>query len=174
MQQDKGRTGDSDKTFAAVCGLYCAACSWFIYTTEDRERLRELAERAHFTEDEAACFGCRSEERLPYCENCRIAACAAERGVDFCSECEEYPCGELIWFQIGMPHRIELWANLERIKAVGHKKWLDEIRAHYTCPRCNTLNSPYDIQCRKCGAEPSCEYVAEHRRTIEQYLNNRR
>ena len=172
--QKEDRTGDSDKACAAVCGLYCGACSWYISTTEDRERLQQLADRAHLTEEEATCLGCRSGERLPYCEHCRIGACAAERGVDFCSDCEEYPCGELIWFQSAMPHRIELWDNLERIKAVGYEKWLAEIREHYTCPECRTINSPYDIQCRNCGKDPSCEYVAEHRRAIERYLNRRR
>jgi hypothetical protein len=72
-----------------------------------------------------------------------------------------------------MPHRIELWANLERINSVGYKQWLKEIRKNYTCRRCETLNSTYDLKCRKCGEEPSCSYVAKHRQEIEQYLKNR-
>jgi tRNA(Ile2) C34 agmatinyltransferase TiaS len=72
-----------------------------------------------------------------------------------------------------MPHRIELWANLKRIKSVGYKQWLKDLRENYACPRCRTLNSAYDLKCRRCGEEPSCRYIAEHKRAIEKYLKNR-
>jgi len=174
MQKVKNHTGKSDKTYAAVCGLYCEACSWYIATHEDPERLRKLAAQMHFSEEESACYGCRSGKRLPYCGKCKMVTCAAERGIDFCSECEEYPCDELKLFQSAMPHRIELWDNLERIKTIGYEKWLKEIRGNYTCPRCQAINSTYDLKCRKCGEEPSCNYVAHHKQTIEQYLKDRK
>jgi hypothetical protein len=173
MQREVEKMGESDKRTAAVCGLYCEACSWFISTTEDLERLKALAARRNWSVEESKCYGCRSDKRLPYCEGCKMLACAAKRGIDFCSECEEYPCDDLTQFQSAMPHRIELWDNLERIKSVGYKQWLKEIRGNYTCPRCQTLNSAYDLKCRKCGEEPSCSYVAKHRQEIEQYLKSR-
>ncbi|MFZ3044755.1 MAG: DUF3795 domain-containing protein [Desulfatirhabdiaceae bacterium] len=158
---------------AAVCGLYCEACSWFIATTEKPERLKRLAAELHFSSEESRCYGCRSGKRLPYCENCKMAACAAERHVNFCNECEEYPCNELKQFQSAMPHRIELWTNLERIKSVGYQQWLKEIREHYSCQQCQSINSTYDQKCRKCGQEPSCNYVAKHKQAIERYLKNK-
>ena len=163
----------SDKKLAAVCGLYCEACSWFIATTEDPERLKRMAAQLHFSEEESKCYGCRSDKRLSYCEKCKMFACAAQRGVDFCSECEEYPCDVLKQFQSAMPHRIEFWDNLERIKSVGYKQWLKEIRENYACPQCGIINSTYDLKCRKCGEEPSCNYVAKHKQEIEQFLKNR-
>lgn len=173
MQREADRICESDKKMAAVCGLYCEACSWFISTTEDPERLKRLAARLNWSVQESECYGCRSGKRLPYCEKCTMSACAAERGIDFCSDCEEYPCNDLKQFQSAMPHRIELWVNLERIKTVGYKQWLKEIKENYTCSRCQTLNSTYDLKCRKCGEMPSCKYVAKHRQTIEQYLKSR-
>ncbi len=163
----------SDKSLAAVCGLYCGACSWFISTREDPERLERLASQQGWPVEESTCYGCRSAKRLPYCEACRMSACAAEKGIDFCSECEEYPCDDLRRFQAAMPHRIELFANLDRIRAVGYKQWLEEVRQNYACPQCKTLNSAYDLQCRRCGGEPGCAYVADHRQAIEQYVKNR-
>ncbi len=159
-----------DKNLAAVCGLCCGVCSWFISTTEDPEKLKRLAARQNWSEEESKCYGCRSGKRLPYCGNCTMSACAAERGIDFCSECEEYPCEDLKLFQSAMPHRIELWDNLLRIKSVGYTQWLKELRKNYACPQCQTLNSTYDLKCRKCGEEPSCNYVAKHRLEIEGYL----
>lgn len=158
---------------AAVCGLYCEACSWFIATAEDPLRLQRLAAQMHFTEEESRCYGCRSDKKLAYCETCKMFTCASERGIDFCSDCKEYPCNDLKEFQSAMPHRIELWGNLERIRVVGYEQWRKEVRGHYTCPECQTLNSAYDLKCRKCGAEPSCRYVTEHRQEIEQFLKSR-
>lgn len=173
MQEATNHRRESEKNFVAVCGLYCEACSWFISTTEDIEGLKRLAAQRNWSVEESKCYGCRSDKRLPYCEKCKMFVCAAERGIDFCSECEEYPCNDLKQFQSAMPHRIELWVNLERIKSVGYKQWLKEIRKNYTCPRCQALNSIYDLKCRKCGEEPSCSYVAKYRKEIEWYLKNR-
>ena len=133
--QKEDNSGELDKKLAAVCGLYCGACSLFISTTEDPERLKGLAAQMHISDEESKCYGCRSDKRPPYCEKCKMFACAAERGIDFCSECEDYPCDDLKQFQSAMPHRIELWANLERIKSVGYKQWLKEIRENYSCPQ---------------------------------------
>jgi hypothetical protein len=163
----------SDKKFAAVYGLYCEACSWFIATNEDPERLKRLAAQLHFTEEESKCYGCRSEKRLSYYDKCKMFACATKLGIDFCSQCEDYPCDDLKQFQSAMPHRIELWVNLERIKSVGYQQWLKEIKGNYACSRCQTINSTYDLKCRKCGEEPSCNYVARHKQEIEKYLKKR-
>ncbi len=164
---------EANKKAAAVCGLYCEACSWFLSTAEDPERLKTLAAQRNWSFEEGKCYGCRSEKRLPYCGECRMSACAAERGIDFCGACQDYPCDDLKQFQSAMPHRIELFGNLERIQSVGYEQWLKEIRKDYTCPRCQTLNSTYDVQCRHCGEDPSCQYVARHQRAIESYLKNR-
>jgi hypothetical protein len=171
MQKEEKQSEKVDKKLAAVCGLYCEACSWFIATTEDPERLKRLAAQSQFSEQESKCYGCRSEKRLPYCEKCKMFVCAIEQGFAFCSECEGYPCEDLKQFQAARPHRIGVWVNLEQIKAVGYKQWLKEIKGNYSCPRCQTINSAYDLKCRQCGEEPSCNYVARHREIIEEYLD---
>jgi hypothetical protein len=168
MQED--RSGGLDKRLAAVCGLYCEACSLFIATREDPARLKALAERFQISEEEARCYGCRSAKRTPYCEKCKMFSCAAERGIDFCVECQDYPCDDLKRFQSERPHRIELWDNLAQIRAMGYEQWLKDIRERYACPRCRSINSAYDPKCRKCGEEPSCHYVADHKAEIEGFF----
>jgi hypothetical protein len=170
VMKKENHSGELDKKMAAVCGLYCEACSWFIATTEEPERLKRLAAQMQFSEEESKCYGCRSKKRLSYCEKCKMFACAGERGIDFCSECDEYPCNDLKRFQSAMPHRIDLWDNLKKINSIGYQKWLQEIKKNYTCPRCKSINSTYDLKCRKCGEEPSCRYVAKHKQEIEHYL----
>jgi hypothetical protein len=173
MQKEENLPGKTDKTLAAVCGLFCEACTLFIATQEDRPRLKALAERFGLSEDEVRCNGCRSDKRTTYCTTCKMFACASRQEIDFCGECVEYPCPDLKQFQSERPHRIELWDNLEQIKIMGCEKWLKTIRQHYTCPQCQTINSAYDPRCRRCGGEPSCSYVAKHQQAIQLAKKNR-
>jgi hypothetical protein len=161
-----------DKTAAAVCGLYCGACQVYIATTEDPARLAHLAERLQMTEEALACHGCRSDKRWPLCESCVMFECAARRGIEFCSQCSIYPCDDLRQFQAVMPHRRELWSDLDRIEAVGYEQWLGEIVSRYACTRCGTINSAYDLACRSCGTVPSCAYVADHRQALEAFMHS--
>lgn len=152
-----------EKKLAAVCGLFCPACTVFIASTDEPERLRVLSERFGVEIQEMECHGCRSEKRGLYCNKvCKMTACASEKGVDFCSECSEYPCTDLKTFQSQMPHRIELWESLDRIKEAGFESWYVEMVEQYSCPECGTINSAYDLKCRKCGTVPSCNYVRIH------------
>ena len=172
MQKKKDLPELTGKSKAAVCGLNCYACTLYIATREDPERLKTLAARFQMSEDEIKCYGCRSEKRGPYCGKCKMAACAADRNIDFCSECNDYPCDALKQFQSERPHRIELWDDLERIKTIGYAQWLEESTANYTCSACSTVNSAYDLACRKCGKTPSCAYVAKHGATIKKFMEN--
>ncbi len=157
---------------AAVCGLFCPACRIFIGTKEEPERLKAMARRFQKPIEEMHCNGCRSEKRCFYCESrCTMAKCAAEKGVEFCGSCAEYPCENLKAFQSEMPHRIELWQSQKRIKEAGYEKWYLEMIEHYSCQKCGTLNSAYDIACRKCGATPSCSYVRLHQDAIMQKVD---
>ena len=172
MQQKEIQTKEVDKKLAAVCGLYCGACTAYIATTEDPVRLEKLATQFQLTEEAIRCYGCRSSKRGPYCQTCKMSACATERGIDFCVECTDYPCDDLKQFQSGIPHRIELWDDLERIKTTGYDNWLKEVRENYTCPECEIINSAYDQKCRVCGEEPSCNFVQKHKHEIELFLEN--
>lgn len=160
-----------DKKTAAVCGLFCPSCGLYIGTREDPKRLEILAKVLGRPVEEIRCEGCRAELRSLSCRECKMDKCATEKGVDFCGSCGDYPCQDLKDFQCAMPHRIELWNSLERIREVGPEKWYAEMAEHYACPSCKTINAAYDLRCRKCGAEPSCAYVAEHKDEIIPYLS---
>lgn len=173
MPENKNLLEDSDKKHAAVCGLYCEACSLFIATTEDSERLKLLAKGFNVSEEEVKCYGCRSDKRGPYCKTCKMSDCAAEKGIYFCCECIEYPCNDLKRFQSAAPHRIEIWEDQEQIRKVGYEQWLEIIKKNYSCPKCQTINSAYDFKCRMCGEKPSCNYVAKHKDAVEKYMKSK-
>jgi len=118
---------------------------------------------------ELACHGCRAEKRSFYCQTCRIADCAAGKGLDFCGGCAEYPCETLRVFQAEMPHRAELWQDQERIREGGWEKWLQEKAGHYSCAACGTVNSAYDMSCRRCGHTPGCRFAEVHKEEIGRF-----
>lgn len=161
-----------DKRLAAVCGLLCSACAIFIGTMEEPERLDMIAKRRGLEADDLRCNGCRSDKRGSHCQKCQFISCAAEKGVDFCGECLEYPCDELTRFQAAMPHRAELWEAHKSIKEKGYQTWYKETTERYTCPKCQTINSAYDLACRKCGNTPSCAYVDLHQQEIIRRLES--
>lgn len=153
-----------DKSKAAVCGLFCPACTLYIGTQDDPGRLEFLAAAFNLPVEDVKCDGCRAGRRSFYCRDaCTMYKCAADRGLDFCGSCPDYPCQELKDFQCAMPHRIELWQSLDRIREAGPEKWFAEMQEHYACPACGVINSAYDLQCRSCGAEPGNAYVAENK-----------
>lgn len=162
-----------DMKLAATCGLFCPSCPLFIGTHEDSAKLEKSAEIFHCSADDLKCEGCRSNQKSVFCrENCNISVCAKNKGLEFCGECEKYPCEELKNFKKKMPNRLELWESQERIQEVGYEKWYLEMIKHYSCPDCGTINSVSDQACRRCGRTPGNEYVEEHREEILQFINH--
>ena len=154
--------------FAAACGLYCEACNLYIGTHEEPVRLERAAARFNVQTDDVSCYGCHSDKRALHCNNCRLYDCAVGRGIAVCAECADYPCSDLKEFQLGRPHRNDLWEDAAYYKEHGYDQWLVALRAKYNCDKCRTLNSPYDIKCRNCGNEPASAFVAKHRTAVEK------
>lgn len=149
-----------DKNLVSVCGLFCKGCGVYISTQENnQENLQRLAARMNIPVEEMPCNGCRTEVRTAFCKNCHMIKCAKEKGVDFCGECKDYPCAEIKDFQSKMPHRVELWKSLDRIKEIGWEKWYIEMVDYYSCKECGTINGWYDFKCRSCGNTPGSQFV---------------
>jgi hypothetical protein len=124
---------------AAICGLFCPSCAIFIATKDDPARLKALAAARNQSVEETRCEGCRTDCRTKYCDSCVMAECAMKKGLEFCSECAEYPCADLKEFQSLRPHRLELWQSLALVKEQGFENWYRQMTAEYSCPECATL-----------------------------------
>jgi hypothetical protein len=85
----------------AACGNDCAACPRYAahpYEKTDEE-LRHTAElwmkigyRDHLvTNEEISCTGCKPENWCRY----HVVTCCADRGIETCSGCGEYPCDKM-------------------------------------------------------------------------------
>ncbi len=162
-----------DKKKASVCGLFCSACRVYLADQMPEESRKKLAEQFGISVEKFGCDGCRSDNVFIYCQTCEFTSCAKVKGVEFCGECDEYPCSTLVDFQKQYPHRLELWNNLEKIQKDGWESWYNEMSEFYACPQCSTINTAYMLKCADCGNEPSNEFTKKHYDAINAFLTSK-
>jgi len=162
-----------DKKLAAVCGLFCSACRVYLADQLSEENKKKLAEQFGISAEQFKCDGCRSDNVFIYCKTCEFTKCAKEKGIEFCGECNEYPCSPLVEFQKQFPHRLELWNSHQKIKQDGWESWFNEMSEFYACPECDTINTAYMLKCENCGTEPSNKFTEKHFDSIKTFLTNK-
>lgn len=162
----------NNKNLVAVCGLYCGACGIYLATQEnDTEKILQYAVVLNQSFDETLCDGCRANRKSAHSSKmCLFVTCVKSKGIEFCGTCNDYPCEEITEFQSEMPHRIEILESQNRLKEIGWEKWLFEMNKKFSCSQCNTINSAYDITCRKCENTPGSRFVALHKEMIDKHL----
>ena len=90
-----------EEKILAACGNDCAACPRFTahpYEKTDEELHHtaklwmKIGYRDHVvSNEEIACYGCKPENWCRY----RVIKCCADRGINTCGECAEYPCDNI-------------------------------------------------------------------------------
>ncbi|MBD3286324.1 DUF3795 domain-containing protein [candidate division WOR-3 bacterium] len=147
--------GDKEYVYDTHCGLYCGACPVLMANERgDEEWLQATAKQWKRQPEDLRCLGCKTEITAVFCTGCKMRACAREKGLEFCSECSDYPCEMVKDFRNDdAPHHSVIIKNLERIKEIGGKKWLAEQMERWTCTKCGTRFGWYTEKCEKCGAE---------------------
>lgn len=153
---------------AGYCGLACKACSVYIASCIGGIVLEQRAKRAKMTAEEIRCTGCRSDKTSPYCTKCEIKRCIREKKLEWCSECNDYPCSKLTAFQASMPHRAEILESLDYAKEHTLKEWDTKMEKDLTCIKCGTYNSIYADSCRTCGESPVNAYAKRHEDRIHK------
>lgn len=83
----------------AKCGLDCENCEARVATIKDDQGLREEAAKkwskdfgGNLTPEMINCTGCNVDDGVffSHCKNCAIKACAEEKSLDNCGECDSY------------------------------------------------------------------------------------
>ncbi len=88
---------DEERALVSPCGLYCGACPLYKARTDETLR-KKIAERQGIPiEKVLLCAGCRPSRGLVSVSGgepiCDTYACAVnDRKVEFCYECEDFPC----------------------------------------------------------------------------------
>lgn len=121
------------RKMTAPCGIACWACA--IYKDNVRDDIvKEVAGMTGLDPIDIPCDGCRSEkgcsvESAMSCgDGCLTKKCVADRGLHNCSECNEFPCDNLMpvaELADKLPHNTKIY-NLSRIKLIGIEAWAKE------------------------------------------------
>ncbi|MBN1359891.1 MAG: DUF3795 domain-containing protein [Sedimentisphaerales bacterium] len=117
--------GDIRKTSERLLRLlgsfdsYAKRFSVFLPAFQDYPAFKRLL--MHFAQGD--CRGCRVGDcKLP---DCQVLACCQAKGVDFCGQCEEFPC-EGTSFDADLTRR---WLQMNtRIKEIGVEAYYEETK----------------------------------------------
>jgi hypothetical protein len=100
--------------FDSYCGIYCGACP--VMAANLKGNVEEKAKAWGANAKDLVCNGCKTRTNAKFCKECVMRLCAIDRGVDFCADCEEYPCPSFQTFQRDRyPHHTLVAPNLAAI-----------------------------------------------------------
>jgi len=126
----------------SYCGIYCGAC----------KNLRASAKETDPAK--VKCLGCKSGKTAAWCTECKIKACAENKGLTSCGECKGFPCKKLTEFHNnGRDYRVLAEKSCHSVKEKGHAQWLKDQKKRWTCPKCGAALKWSDDTCPKCGID---------------------
>ena len=120
----------------APCGIWCGGCS--LYLVKEQPHLREMLIKHGVKEEQLPCEGCRAEDGncKHLDERCEQYACAQDKGITYCYECQDFPCNRLhpaADRAESLPHNLKMFAQCY-IQAHGPEAYLaklPEMRKRY-------------------------------------------
>jgi len=117
------------KWLTAPCGLACFICDLYKENITE-ERKNQVGAFLKIPAEEVPCKGCRDEKgncKFGVNNQCPTWDCVQEKGLNFCNECNEFPCEKLHPTKNGAhyPHNMKMY-NLCRMKSIGIDKWIEE------------------------------------------------
>ncbi len=131
-----------DINLAGHCGIYCGNCRHYLARSKGILKEKKLKH---------GCHGCRVQNK-----NCawvkRDCELLRKKKVDFCFECENFPCANLekLDFRHLYNENVSPVENLLRIKNVGVQQWLKEQEDEWKCTKCGGNICITDSECYDC------------------------
>lgn len=139
------------KRLDTYCGLFCGACEVFL--ANEKGSVEEIAKKWKMKSEDLYCHGCKTDTTSIYCKECEIKLCAQSKELDYCFQCEDFPCEYLMELRNDEnPHHSIVLHNLKLIKNMGVKSWIEEQEKRWSCKKCNEKYSWYDDTCSNCGS----------------------
>ena len=126
----------------APCGMDCSACSFYLAFINGTPKRRGSI---------CHCTGCRPRNKqCAYLKGqCELLA---KNKIDFCFECDRYPCERLRKFdqRYRRSYGVSPIENLEVIRAKGIDFFLRQQRKRHGCPHCGGMISVHNWKCFAC------------------------
>ena len=127
----------------APCGMNCGVCSGYLALKYD---LRSKGIRMPY------CTGCRPRDKRCSFLKKRCALLLNSK-VKYCYECNDFPCRELshIDKRYRMYYRMSMLENLESIKKIGIRQFLEKEEEKWKCPECGGVICCHNGICFSCS-----------------------
>jgi len=117
------------KKIVAPCGIDCFNCEMFEDNVTEEFQTR-LSASTQIPKEEITCKGCIDGNICLFLKmqgkTCKTYDCTKEKGVDYCFECDSFPCEFLMPLADGankFPQNIKLY-NLCQMKKDGIDEWI--------------------------------------------------
>lgn len=141
---EEGTRTMADLKYVTYCGLYCKLCANIARIPQQAANLRDTLRKEGWDEhvlpgweggrqfwdvlgelehQGELCPGCRGGCGWPQCP---MRKCAQEKGLEVCSQCDEYPCEHVEALARRYPNLI---ADGMRQREVGLDRWIQEQEA---------------------------------------------
>lgn len=146
MKGDLRRVSRCGRYDCSLCeyhtGVIAEAAARLLDLTEGHRSMRLIAESSavydfgeyvkalRWLASRVPCRGCRSGGGWSWWLDCPVRDCTAERKVDFCYQCGEFPCGRLGEEPLLERKRAMIRAN-ERIRELGLEEWATRLGRRY-------------------------------------------
>jgi hypothetical protein len=116
------------RQMTAPCGIDCFNC--LMYAARENDKLRDIiAKKMNLAFEDAVCNGCRNQSGKCSAhsleEPCSVYKCIQKKGLNFCFECDDFPCDFLHPYadQASLrPHNTKVF-NLCLMKKMGVDSW---------------------------------------------------
>jgi hypothetical protein len=121
---------ETAKRLTSPCGIPCFHCVGYLART-NLEIRKKVSETLGVPEEKATCEGCKPQEGriklLKPDQQCKIFKCVVEKGIEFCNECDDFPCERFQPYadKAHFPHNTKMY-QLCVMKKLGFEKWFTE------------------------------------------------
>lgn len=134
---------NSEKWLISVCGLNCAKCDIYLAGRGNEKLRNEMIEwfkkerNKTIKPEQVKCDGCRGPLDAHWSSDCKMMLCAKNRGLQYCFQCEDFPCAHVNEFgSDGISHHKRTVENSKRMKEIGIDAWIEEQKGNKHCVFC--------------------------------------
>jgi hypothetical protein len=148
-----------DEELIAPCGMNCSICSGYIALKID---IKNKGVGIPY------CPGCRPRDKK--CaflkKHCKLLM---NHKIRFCYDCEQFPCDRLkgLDMRYRSLYHMSMIENLEFIKKIGMKNFLEKEKNKWKCPSCGGMICCHNGLCFKCDFDKLVDKKKLYRWTDE-------
>ena len=137
----------------APCGLYCGACGIYFADKHNNEKLKQKLGAFYGMKPESLkCDGCMSDNRIVFCQSCKIRGCTTAKGISGCHQCSEFPCDNIknFPFKVAIPFMLR---STSFRKGKNDAEWVKWEEKNWKCNACEAPTFRGAKRCHECGNE---------------------